>query len=97
RWVTGRRGRGTARRQASIDRLDLQVSRGRVEIAGLRLADRQPGPSFAEVDRVDVQFSPRALLRAKLAIGEIAIRGVRVRVVRSEPGQLNAPDPAFSA
>src|SRR5262249_23932241 len=96
RWVTGRRGRGTARRRASIDRLDLQVSRGRVEIAGLRLADRQPGPAFAEVDRVDVEFSPRALLRATLAIGEIAIRGVRVRVIRSESGELNVPNLVLS-
>src|SRR5262249_24826431 len=81
---------------ASIERLDLHLGRGRVEIMGLRVADRQPGPPFAELDRVDVEFSPRALLRANLAIGEIAIRGVRIRVVRAESGELNVPDLVLS-
>jgi len=96
RWLIVRQLSALTQRQASIDRLDLEIWRGRVEIAGLRLADRQPGPPFAELERVDVQFSPRALLRATLAIGEIAIRGVRVRVVRSEQGELNVPDLVLS-
>ena len=65
---------------------------GRLALAGLRLADLEPGPPLAELDRLDVRFDPRALLRGHVWIREATLGGARVRIVRSERGEFNIAD-----
>jgi hypothetical protein len=92
RWLAIRQIGDLTNRQATMERLDLDLARGRLEIAGFRLADRVPGPPVTEIDRLAVDFDPLALLRGRIAIREVALGGVRVRVVRSIRGELNIAD-----
>ncbi len=92
RWLVIRQLGALTNRQATIERLDLDLLHGRLEIAGLRLADRAPGPPLAEIERLDVRFDPRALLRGRASIHEATLGGVRARIVRSERGELNIAD-----
>lgn len=82
----------TTGRRASIERLELSLLRGHLAIAGLRIADKASGPPLAEIDRLDVSFTPAALVRAQLHAREATIAGVRVNVVRSEQGALSIAD-----
>jgi len=79
-------------RRLTMDAFDLDVRGGRLRIAGLRLADREPGPPLAEFERLDVRFRPAALLRGHLHVEEIALAAPRVRIVRLSRGVLNISD-----
>jgi hypothetical protein len=92
RWLLLRKLGAMTHRQVSVERVDVQLRQGRLEISGVRLADREPGPPLAELDHLDLHFDPGSLLRGRLVIGEIALRGLRVRIVRSERGDLNVAD-----
>jgi len=79
-------------RRLTMDAFDLDVRGGHLRIAGLRLADREPGPPLAEFERLDVRFRPAALLRGHLHVEEIALAAPRVRIVRLARGVLNISD-----
>ena len=92
RWLVVRQLEAVTGRRLTVERFDLALARGRLEIRGLRLADREPGPSLAEIDRLDARFVARALLRGRLDVHEATIDGLRVRIVRNERGELNIAD-----
>ena len=92
RWLVVRQIEAVTGRRVTVERFDLALARGRLEVRGLRLADREPGPSLAEIDRLDVRFAPGALLRGRLDVREATIDGLRLRIVRTERGELNIAD-----
>jgi hypothetical protein len=79
-------------RAAAVDRLELDLSGGRLRIEGLRLADREPGPPLAELAALELRFHPRALVRGRLVADAVSARGLRVRLVRGADGRLNVAD-----
>ena len=79
-------------RGVKVERFELDVARGRLGIAGFRLADREPGPPLAEFERLDLRFRPRALLRGHVHVTEAALTAPRVRIVRRATGELNVAD-----
>ena len=92
RWLVVRQLEAVTGRRVTVERFDLALARGRLDVRGLRLADREPGPSLAEIDRLDMRFAPGALLRGRLDVREATIDGLRVRIVRNERGELNIAD-----
>jgi hypothetical protein len=92
RWVVVWQVEAQTGRRLTIRELELDVRRGRLHIAGVHLADREPGPALAELDRLDVRFRPGALLRGHLWIEDVALEHPRVRVVRTKDGVLNIAD-----
>jgi uncharacterized protein involved in outer membrane biogenesis len=92
RWLLVRQVEAVTGRRVTIERFDLGIAGGHLEIGGFRLADREPGPPLAEVERLDVRFEPRALLRGHLHVTEAAVTAPRVRIVRSAKGELNVDD-----
>jgi Domain of Unknown Function (DUF748) len=91
-WAVVRQIESLTGRRTTIEQLDLDLARGHLAIAGLRLAARAPGPPVAELDRLDVRFEPGSLLRGHLWIREATFGGARVQIVRSERGDLNISD-----
>ncbi|HUP34237.1 MAG TPA: DUF748 domain-containing protein [Candidatus Limnocylindria bacterium] len=79
-------------RTLTMREFDLDLRAGRLRIAGLRLADREPGPPLAELDRLEARFRPGALLRGHLWIEDLALDNPRVRIVRTGGGVLNVSD-----
>jgi uncharacterized protein involved in outer membrane biogenesis len=79
-------------RALTIQAFELDLRRGHLLITGVRLADREPGPPLAELDRLEVRFRPRALLRGHLWIEDAALHNPRLRVVRTKDGMLNIAD-----
>ena len=92
RWLVVRQLEATAGRRVTIERFELDLQRGRLGIGGLRVADREPGPPLAEIDRLDARFKPGSLIRGHFHVYEAAVDGVRVRIVRTERGELNIAD-----
>lgn len=92
RWIVVRQIETVTGRRVTVERFDLVLERGRLEVRGFRLADREPGPPLAEIDRLDARFAPGALLRGRLDVREAIIDGLRVRIVRTERGELNIAD-----
>jgi uncharacterized protein involved in outer membrane biogenesis len=92
RWLVIRQIAALTGRPATIEQLDLDLLRGRLAIAGLRLAEREPGPPVLELDRLEVRFAPRALLRGHAWIHDMALDGIRIRIIRSMRGEFNIAD-----
>jgi uncharacterized protein involved in outer membrane biogenesis len=92
RWLVVWQVEAQTGRRLTIRELDLDLGRGHLHIAGVRLADREPGTALAELDRLDVRFRPGALLRGHLWIEDVALDNPRVRVVRTKDGVLNIAD-----
>jgi uncharacterized protein involved in outer membrane biogenesis len=85
--VQARTGRALTMREFTLD-----LRGGHLRITGLRLDDREPGPPLAELDRIEVRFRPRALLRGHLWIEDLALDNPRMRIVRTARGVLNISD-----
>jgi hypothetical protein len=79
-------------RPVGIDRVELDLLRGRASLQGFRLAERDGRTPFAEVARLDVGVRPLALLRGHLHIREVAVSGSTVHVVRLPDGTFNFSD-----
>ncbi|HVQ74046.1 MAG TPA: DUF748 domain-containing protein [Candidatus Binatia bacterium] len=92
RWLVLRQIQAATGRTATVERFDLDLRRGHLRIAGLRLADREPGPPLAEIALVEVRFAPSALLRGRFQVHEAVVRGPEVRIVRQRGGELNIAD-----
>src|SRR5204862_4666780 len=91
RWaaVTGL-GKATGRTVA-LDAVELSLSRGRLALRGLRVIDRDGGPLLA-LDRAEVRFTPRELLRLRGHITDATFQTLTVRVVRTGPNEYNISD-----
>jgi uncharacterized protein involved in outer membrane biogenesis len=79
-------------RRLTMTAFDLDLRGGRLQIAGFRLADREPGPPLAEFDRLQVRFRPARLLRGHVDIEDVTLHAPRVRLVRTDRGVLNISD-----
>ena len=92
RWLVVRQIEAVTGRRVTVERFDLALERGRLEVRGLRLADREPGPSWRRSIGW-TRASPRARCSAAAwIVREATIDGVRVRIVRTERGELNIAD-----
>ena len=92
RWVMVWQIEAQTGRALTLQAFELDLRRGHLRITGVRLADREAGPPLAELDRLEVRFRPRALLRGHLWIEEAALHNPRLRVVRTTGGVLNIAD-----
>ena len=61
RWIVIRQVAAATGRPVTLERLELSLRQGRLALRGLRVIDRD-GVPLATLERVDVRFSPRALL-----------------------------------
>ncbi len=82
------------------DTLSLSLARGRLAIAGLRLASPErfvsTAPHWLGVRSIDVRVSMSELLRGHLRIDDVSIDGVRLHVVVDEQG-VNSAQEALAA
>jgi hypothetical protein len=78
-------------RTVTLEAVELELFRGRLALRGLRVLDRDGGP-LATLERLDLRFRPRDLLRGHLHVTDAALQGVTARVVRTGPGELNVSD-----
>jgi uncharacterized protein involved in outer membrane biogenesis len=92
RWALVRQIETQTGRRLTVQDLVLELRAGRLRLSGVRLADREPGPPLAELDRLEIRFHPVSLLRGHIWIAELALHNPRVRVVRLEDGRLNVAD-----
>ena len=92
RWAVVWQVEAQTGRRLTIQDFDLDLRRGRLHIAGVQLADREPGPPLAELDALDVRFRPAALLRGHVWLEEVRLTAPRVRIVRTGRGLLNISD-----
>ena len=79
-------------RAAAIADIDLNVFTGRLAVKGFRLADREGSEPFAELERLDVQVSPLALLRSRVDLVDVALTAPSLRIVRTGPAEFNFSD-----
>src|SRR5262249_32970899 len=80
-------------RVATLDAVDVALLKGRVSLRGFRLADRNSEPEpFAELDRLDIQLRPLALLRGHIWLRELVLDGPTVRVIRYPRNDFNLSD-----
>lgn len=79
-------------RAVAIGDLDLNLFTGRLAVKSFRLADRDGPEPFAEFERLDVQVSPLALLRARVDLVDLALTAPSLRIVRTGPAEFNFSD-----
>jgi hypothetical protein len=80
-------------RAATLDAVDVAVLQGRVSLRGFRLADRtSEREPFAELDRLDIQLRPLALLLGHLWLREVVLSEPTVRVIRYPGNDINLSD-----
>jgi hypothetical protein len=92
RWVVARQLRAATGRAASVDDVRLNLGAGRVQVTGVRLSDRQPGPPLLELPGIDLRIHWASLLRGVLRLRELALTAPTIRLVRTGPGELNVSD-----
>ena len=91
RWVAVKQlGKATGRTVA-LDALELSLSHGRLALRGLRVIDRDGGPLLT-LDRAEVRFTPRELLKLRGHITDATFQTLTVRVVRTGPNEYNISD-----
>lgn len=78
-------------RAASLDAAEVALFRGRVALKNLRVLDRDAGP-LATIERLEIRFRPRDLLRGHLRISDGTLQAPTLRVVRTGPNQFNVSD-----
>lgn len=83
--------RALTRRPVAIEALDLSLASGTLSVRGVHVADHDGG-RLADVERLEIRFRPRDLLRARLAIDDLTVSGVHLRVVRVGPDRFNISD-----
>lgn len=91
-WALVRHVEASTGRPVAIEQFHLDLWRGVLQVGGLRLSDREPGPPLAELERLDVRFAPGTLLRGRVDVQDAVIEGPVVRLVRDERGELNVAD-----
>jgi uncharacterized protein involved in outer membrane biogenesis len=78
-------------RTVTLDGLELSLTRGRLALRGLRVIDRDGGPLLT-LDRAEIRFAPRELLRLHGHITDATFQAVTVRIVRTGPNEYNVSD-----
>ena len=87
RWLVVSQLSRTTGRQVTLDALELELFKGRFGLRSLRVIDHDGGPLLT-VDRVDVRFSPRALMGGHLRIFDATVQTPALRIVRTGPADL---------
>jgi hypothetical protein len=91
RWVAVKElGKATGRTVA-LDAVELSLYQGRLALRGLRVIDRDGGPLLS-LDRAEVRFTPRELLRLRGHITDATFQTLTIRVVRTGPNEYNISD-----
>ena len=78
-------------RAVTLDALELSLTRGRLALRGLRVIDRDGEPLLA-LERAEVRFRPRDLLRLRGHVTEATFQTLTVRLVRTGPNEYNISD-----
>ncbi|HEX7786217.1 MAG TPA: DUF748 domain-containing protein, partial [Methylomirabilota bacterium] len=92
RWAVTRQIEGQTGRRLTMAAFDLDVPRRRIHVAGVQLADREPGPPLLEFDTLDIRFRLRDLLRGRVHLRDVTLSAPRLRIVRTARGVLNIAD-----
>src|SRR5215471_819769 len=80
-------------RAATLEAVDVALLQGRISLRGFRLADRPTEKEpFAELDRLDIQLRPLALLLGHIWLREVVLNGPTVRVIRYPGNDFNLSD-----
>ena len=79
-------------RALAIGDIDLNLFTGRLAIKGFRLAEREGPEPFAEFERLDVRFSPAALLSSRVELVDVALTAPSLRIARTGPAEFNFSD-----
>ena len=98
RWIEGDAGRRQLQELVRREGLELHFERlvlsplaGRFALHGLRVplpeAHRAASGPLLELDRLEIEWSVRALARGRLEVGRVALEGVRAHVVLDEEGR----------
>ena len=92
RWAVTRQIEAQTGRRLTMAAFDLDVPRRHIHVAGLHLADREPGPPLLEFDTLDIRFRLRDLLRGRVHLRDVTLTAPRLRIVRTARGVLNIAD-----
>ena len=79
-------------RPVSIERVELELGRGRVAVHGARVLDRDGASTLATFGRFDVRLHLPSLLRGHIWIRDLTIADSTVNVVRTGPRDFNISD-----
>lgn len=91
RWVAvSQLGKATGRTVA-LDAVEVSLYHGRLALRGLRIMDRDGGP-LATLERAEVRFSPRDLLKLHARIIDATLQAPMIRIVRIGPNEFNVSD-----
>jgi uncharacterized protein (TIGR03545 family) len=83
--------------QVDIASLEVRETESSIELRGLAIADPfDPRRNVIAAERIRVELEPTPLLEKKLIIRRLAVGGVRLGTVRSEPAR-NVDDNGFAA
>ncbi|HJR65898.1 MAG TPA: hypothetical protein VJ802_05680 [Gemmatimonadaceae bacterium] len=83
--------------QVDIASLEVRETESSIELRGLAIADPfDPRRNVISADRIRVELEPAPLLEKKLIIRRLAVGGVRLGTMRSEPAR-NIDDNGFAA
>ena len=91
RWVAVSQLAKATGRTVTLERVELSLYRGRLALRNLRVTDRDGG-SLATLERADVRFSPRDLLRGHGHVTDATLQTLAIRVVRTGPNEFNVSD-----
>ena len=91
RWAVSRQLASTTGRPVTLDGVELSLRAGHLVLRGLRVMDRDGAP-LATLDRLDLRFEPRALLRGRGHVTDATIEAPTVRIVRTGPSTFNVSD-----
>jgi hypothetical protein len=78
-------------RPVSLAALELSLVGGRLALRDLRVMDRDQAP-LATLERLEVRFSPRDLLRGHVRVTDATLQAPTVRIVRTGPSAFNIGD-----
>jgi len=78
-------------RPVTLAALHLNLFKGEFALRDLRVMDRDQGP-LATIERLEVRFSPRDLLRRHLRVTDATLQAPTVRIVRTGPSEFNISD-----
>ncbi len=78
-------------RPVTLAALELHLVGGRLALHDLRIADRDGG-ALAALERLEVRFRPRELLRGHLHVTGATLEAPALRVVRTGPRAFNVSD-----
>jgi hypothetical protein len=91
RWVVVRQLAAATGRPVTLERVELSLRHGRLALRGLRVLDRDGAP-LATLERVNVRFRPRDLLRGRGHVTDATLETLTLRVVRTGPNEFNISD-----